>query len=176
MKNAFIFLLSFLFLETQFVYATSLPSGENIISGDISISSSQNSMTIIQSSEQSIIEWTSFDIGAQNTVTFNQPSINASALNRVVSGNPTTLAGALNANGKVFVVNENGVYFTPTATINAHSFAASTLSLSNENFLNNIFSFNSSNQSSLQSIINKGSITTLDGGFTALLGLSLIHI
>ena len=79
-------------------------------------------------------------------------------------------AGTLNANGKVFVVNENGVYFTPTATINAHSFAASTLSLSNDNFLNNIFSFSSSNQSSLQSIMNKGSITTLDGGFTALLG------
>ena len=170
MKNAFIFLLTFLFLETQFVYASSFPSGENIISGDISVSSSQNSMTITQSSEQSIIEWTSFDIGAQNSVTFNQPSVNASALNRVVSGNPTTLAGALNANGKVFVVNENGVYFTPTATINAHSFAASTLALSNDNFLNNIFSFSSSNQSSLQSIINKGSITTLDGGFTALLG------
>ncbi len=86
MKNAFIFLLTFLFLETQFVYAASLPSGENVVSGDISISSSQNSMTITQSSEQSIIEWTSFDIGAQNSVTFNQPSINASALNRVVSG------------------------------------------------------------------------------------------
>ena len=82
MKNTFIFLLTFLFLETQFVYASSLPSGENIISGDISVSSSQNSMTITQSSEQSIIEWTSFDIGAQNTVTFNQPSVNASALNK----------------------------------------------------------------------------------------------
>ena len=171
MKNAFIFLLTFLFIETQFVYATSLPSGENVISGDISISSSQNSMTITQSSEQSIIEWTSFDIGAQNSVTFNQPSINASALNRVVSGNPTTLAGALNANGKVFVVNENGVYFTPTSTINAHSFAASTLALSNDDFLNNKFLFKADNVNNIfSSIIHKGSITTLDGGFTALLG------
>ena len=171
MKNAFIFLLTFLFLETQFVYAASLPSGENVISGDISISSSQNSMTITQSSEQSIIEWTSFDIGAQNSVTFNQPSINASALNRVVSGNPTTLAGALNANGKVFVVNENGVYFTPTSTINAHSFAASTLALSNDDFLNNKFLFKADNVNNIfSSIIHKGSITTLDGGFTALLG------
>ena len=171
MKNAFIFLLTFLFLETQFVYAASLPSGENVVSGDISISSSQNSMTITQSSEQSIIEWTSFDIGAQNSVTFNQPSINASALNRVVSGNPTTLAGALNANGKVFVVNENGVYFTPTATINAHSFAASTLALSNDDFLNNKFLFKADNVNNIfSSIIHKGSITTLDGGFTALLG------
>ncbi len=171
MRNAFIFLLTFLFLETQFVYAASLPSGENIISGDISVSSSQNSMTITQSSEQSIIEWTSFDIGAQNSVTFNQPSVNASALNRVVSGNPTTLAGVLNANGKVFVVNENGVYFTPTATINAHSFAASTLALSNDDFLNNRFLFKADNVNNIfSSIIHKGSITTLDGGFTALLG------
>ena len=80
----------------------------------------------------------SFNIGENNTVTFNQPSSSSSALNRVVSGNPTTLAGSLNANGKVYVVNENGVYFTPTSTINAHSFAASTLALSYDNFLNNI--------------------------------------
>ena len=147
-----------------------LPGGNATIAGDITITSNDQSMTIQQQSDQAIIEWNSFNIGENNTVTFNQPSSSSSALNRVVSGNPTTLAGSLNANGKVYVVNENGVYFTPTATINAHSFAASTLALSNDNFLNNIFSFTSSNQSSLQSIINKGSITTLDGGFTALLG------
>ena len=147
-----------------------LPGGNATIAGDITITSNDQSMTIQQQSDQAIIEWNSFNIGENNTVTFNQPSSSSSALNRVVSGNPTTLAGSLNANGKVYVVNENGVYFTPTSIINAHSFAASTLALSNDNFLNNIFSFTSSNQSSLQSIINKGSITTLDGGFTALLG------
>ncbi len=147
-----------------------LPGGNATIAGDITITSNDQSMTIQQQSDQAIIEWNSFNIGENNTVTFDQPSSSSSALNRVVSGNPTTLAGSLNANGKVYVVNENGVYFTPTSTINAHSFAASTLALSNDNFLNNIFSFTSSNQSSLQSIINKGSITTLDGGFTALLG------
>ena len=147
-----------------------LPSGNSTITGDISISSYTQTMTIDQQSNHAIIEWNSFNIGENNTVTFQQPSSSSSALNRVVSGNPTTLAGVLNANGKVLVVNENGVYFTPTATINAHSFAASTLALSNDNFLNNIFSFTSSNQSSLQSVINKGLITTLDGGFTALLG------
>ena len=147
-----------------------LPSGNATIAGDITITSNDQSMTIQQQSDQAIIEWNSFNIGENNNVTFNQPSSSSSALNRVISGNPTTLAGSLNANGKVYVVNENGVYFTPTSTINAHSFAASTLALSNDNFLNNIFSFSSSNQSSLKSVINKGSITTLDGGFTALLG------
>ena len=125
-----------------------LPSGNTTITGDISITSDTQTMTIDQQSNQAIIEWNSFNIGENNTVTFQQPSSSSSTLNRVISGNPTTLAGTLNANGKVFVVNENGVYFTPTATINAHSFAASTLSLSNDNFLNNIFSFSSSSQSS----------------------------
>ena len=129
-----------------------LPSGNTTITGDISITSDTQTMTIDQQSNQAIIEWNSFNIGENNTVTFQQPSSSSSTLNRVISGNPTTLAGALNANGKVFVVNENGVYFTPTSTIIAHSFAASTLSLSNDNFLNNIFSFSSSSQSSLQSL------------------------
>jgi len=165
-----VFVITFLVLFYSCLAWAELPNGNVTIAGDISISSDTQTMTIDQQSDQAIIEWNSFNIGENNTVTFQQPSSSASALNRVISGNPTTLAGALNANGKVFVVNENGVYFTPTSTINAHSFAASTLSLSNDNFLNNIFSFNSSNQSSLQSVINKGSITTLDGGFTALLG------
>ena len=149
------------FFYSCFVWAE-LPSGNTTITGDISISSDTQTMTIDQQSDQAIIEWNSFNIGENNTVTFQQPSSSSSTLNRVISGNPTTLAGSLSANGKVFVVNENGVYFTPTSTINTHSFAASTLSLSNDNFLNNIFSFSSSNQSLLQSVINKGLITTLE--------------
>ena len=139
-----VFVITFLVLFYSSLLWAELPNGNTTITGDISISSDTQTMTIHQQSNQAIIEWNSFNIGENNTVTFQQPSSSSSTLNRVISGNPTTLAGSLNANGKVFVVNENGVYFTPTSTINAHSFAASTLSLSNDNFLNNIFSFNSS--------------------------------
>ena len=132
-----IFVITFLVLFYSCLAWAELPNGNVTIAGDISISSDTQTMTIDQQSDQAIIEWNSFNIGENNTVTFQQPSSSASALNRVISGNPTTLAGALNANGKVFVVNENGVYFTPTSTINAHSFAASTLALSNDDFLNN---------------------------------------
>ena len=147
-----------------------LPSGSTTISGDVSLTTDDQTLTIQQQSDQAIIEWNSFNIGENNTVTFNQPSAAASALNRVISGNPTTLAGVLNANGKVFVVNENGVYFTPTSIINAHSFAASTLALSNDDFLNNKLLFKLDDVDNIfSSIVHKGSITTLDGGFTALL-------
>ena len=167
----FFFILISILLLTNLSYTNELPSDPTSLSGEVAISSTDTSMTVVQNSNQAIIEWNSFNIGENNTVTFNQPSTNASALNRVISGNPTTLAGVLNANGKVFVVNENGVYFTPTATINAHSFAASTLALSNDDFLNNTLLFKADNLDNIfSSIIHQGSITTLDGGFTALLG------
>lgn len=108
-------------IVTVSLMAEGLPNGETVVSGVISISQNEQSMTIDQSSNQAIIEWNSFDIGQNNSVTFQQPSISSSALNRVMSGNPTTLAGTLNANGNVYVVNENGVYFTSTSSITANS-------------------------------------------------------
>ncbi len=165
-----VFVIILFFFYSLHLFAE-LPSGSTTISGDVSLTTDDQTLTIQQQSDQAIIEWNSFNIGENNTVTFNQPSAAASALNRVISGNPTTLAGVLNANGKVFVVNENGIYFTPTSTINAHSFAASTLALSNDDFLNNKLLFKLDDVDNIfSSIVHKGSITTLDGGFTALLG------
>ncbi len=165
-----VFVIILFFFYSLHLFAE-LPSGSTTISGDVSLTADDQTLTIQQQSDQAIIEWNSFNIGENNTVTFNQPSAAASALNRVISGNPTTLAGVLNANGKVFVVNENGVYFTPTSTINAHSFAASTLALSNDDFLSNKLLFKLDDVDNIfSSIVHKGSITTLDGGFTALLG------
>ena len=171
MKILFYYFLIFLFFFQYSVKAGDLPSGDNVVSGSVNISTQDTSMIINQSTDKAIIDWQSFDIGQNNSVTFNQPSINAGALNRVISGDPTTLAGSLSANGNVFVINENGVYFTTTATISANSFAASTLALSNDDYLQNKLQFYSDQLSeSLASVINKGFITTLDGGFTALLG------
>ena len=98
----FLILISILLL-TNFSHTNELPSNPTSLSGEIAISSSDTSMTVHQNSNKAIIEWNSFNIGENNTVTFNQPSTNASALNRVISGNPTTLAGVLNANGKLTI-------------------------------------------------------------------------
>ena len=117
----FLIIIATLLNTTVSVMAEVLPNGETVDSGVISISQNEQSMIINQSSNHAIIEWNSFDIGQNNSVVFQQPSISSSALNRVMSGNPTNLAGTLGANGNVFVVNENGVYFTSTAIISANS-------------------------------------------------------
>ena len=44
-----------------------LPSGKNVISGEVSVSSSESLMTIDQNTDQAIIEWNSFNIGQNNS-------------------------------------------------------------------------------------------------------------
>jgi 5,10-methylene-tetrahydrofolate dehydrogenase/methenyl tetrahydrofolate cyclohydrolase len=59
----------------------------------------------------------------------------------VVGNSASEIYGALNANGQVFLVNPNGILFAPGASVNVGGLAASSLNISNENFLvgNNVF-------------------------------------
>ena len=45
-----------------------LPSGSTTISGDVSLTTDDQTLTIQQQSDQAIIEWNSFNIGENNTV------------------------------------------------------------------------------------------------------------
>jgi filamentous hemagglutinin family protein len=78
-------------------------------------------MTINQNQARAIIDWSSFNIGSAATVTVSQPSATAILLNRVVAGaatqGPSTLAGTLQANGRVFVLDPNGVLVNGTARV-----------------------------------------------------------
>jgi filamentous hemagglutinin family protein len=108
--------------------------------------------------------WQSFSIGAGHTVNFVQPSSSAVALNRVLGSDVSVIQGALNANGQVFLINPNGVLFTPTAQVNVGGIVASTLNLSNEDFLAGRYRFSGD---STASVINQGNIQTAPGGTAA---------
>jgi hypothetical protein len=85
-----------------------------------------------------------------------------------VIGNETSvILGALNANGQVFIVNSAGVLFGKNAQVNVGGLVASTLDISNANFMagNYTFSGNSS-----ASVVNQGRIHAHGGGYVALLG------
>ena len=43
--------------------------------------------------------------------TFVQPSSSSVALNRVISSNPSQIAGRIDANGQVILINQSGVIF-----------------------------------------------------------------
>lgn len=101
-----------------------------------------NTMTIQQASERAILNWQSFDVGANHSVVFQQPSATAAVLNRVHGLDPSVIAGALRANGQVYLINQNGIVFDQGAQVSVGALLASTLNLRDDAFLNGILSAN----------------------------------
>ena len=142
-----------------------LPNGGQVVSGRADISTAGNQMTINQSSPQLIANWQSFNIGEQASVWFNQPDAGSSALNRIADQNPTEILGSLSANGQVMLVNPSGILFGKTARVDVGGLVASTLNISNSDYLSGKYVF--VNGGGAGKISNEGSITAASGGVVA---------
>ncbi len=117
------------------------PSGSQVISGQVTIDNSIAGITKITNSPSAIIHWQNFNINKNEITQFIQQNAKSSVLNRIVSGNPTEILGQLISNGKVFLINPNGVVFGAGASVDTQGLIASTLDLSNNDFKNNNFHF-----------------------------------
>ncbi len=106
--------------------ANAMPQGGDVRSGAAEIHQDGNHMTIDQSTNRVAIDWKSFGIGAGESVRFNQPGLDAIALNRVTGNLASVIDGALMANGHIFLVNPNGVMFSKGAQIDVGGLVAST--------------------------------------------------
>nr|WP_321457985.1 MBG domain-containing protein [uncultured Cohaesibacter sp.] len=154
------------------VAGDSLPTGASVASGSVGISSTSSNMTITQGTSNAIVNWNSFSIGKNNAVTFVQPDAASSILNRVTGNTSSTIAGTLSANGQVYLVNPNGIAITPTGSVKVGGgFVASTLDISDEDYLSGNLVF--SGDGSSASVSNEGVITIGRGGYAALLGGSV---
>ncbi|NTY34983.1 two-partner secretion domain-containing protein [Burkholderia diffusa] len=149
--------------------AYALPTGGEIMSGqaDIAKSADNKTMSINQHTDKLITNWQDFSVGSGERVSFRQPTNQSIALNRVVGANGSQIHGQLDANGRVFLVNPNGVMFGAGAQVNVGGLVASTQNLSDADFLAGRYRFAGT---SGQSVENAGTITAADGGSVALLG------
>ncbi|WP_051516968.1 filamentous hemagglutinin N-terminal domain-containing protein [Herbaspirillum sp. RV1423] len=148
--------------------ANALPTNGQITAGSGSISQSGNAMTVNQSTDRMAATWNTFNIGSNASVNFVQPSSSSVALNRVTSGDASQIFGQLNANGQVYLINPSGILFGQGASVNVGGLVASTLNMSDANFMTgkNVFELEGANGS----VVNRGNITAADGGYVALLG------
>ncbi|WP_182336257.1 MBG domain-containing protein [Stenotrophomonas acidaminiphila] len=151
------------------VMAQSLPGGGSIASGSGQIGApGGNQLIINQASDKLAINWQSFNIGAGQKVTFNQPGANSIALNRVLGVDGSVIMGQLDANGRVFLVNPNGILFGASAQVNVGGLVASTLGISDADFVAGNYRFKGDGSNA--AVINHGSLNTSAGGTIALLG------
>jgi filamentous hemagglutinin family protein len=109
--------------------ANMLPQGGVVSRGSASINTSTTAagnalMTVNQTSNRAVIDWNSFNVGASAKVQFNQPGSNSVVLNQILGNNASQIYGQISANGQVFLSNPNGVYFSPTASVNVGALVA----------------------------------------------------
>jgi filamentous hemagglutinin family protein len=98
-------------------------------------------VNIQQTQQQAMLEWNTFNIGRQTTLRFGYldasgnpipDSVSVSnriAFNRITdpSGNPSQILGNIEAQGQVYVINQNGIIFGGASEVNTGSLTASAL-------------------------------------------------
>ena len=151
--------------------ALALPEGGTVAAGSATVSApTATSMRIDQGTDRLIMDWTRFNIAATESVRFQQPSAASIALNRVAGQEPTSIYGSLSANGQIFLINPSGILFGSSSRVDVAALTASTLAMTNPDFLNGKYRFTQDPSAANAAVINQGVITAGPGGYVALLG------
>ncbi len=139
------------------------PTGGSITAGSGEIINNGPRTDIQQGTRRLDIDWQSFSTQPHESVNFQQPDRLSTAINRVVGGVPSELRGALNANGRVFILNESGITFYGTSQVNVGALLATTA--------RNVFEAPEGfrfEDGAAASVINHGNIQVSPGGFAVL--------
>ena len=160
-----------LVLSSVTLTAWANPQGGQVVAGKGSISNPNGNTTVItQNSNKLIINWSSFNITNGQSVQFKQPSISASALNRIFDQDPTQIFGSLTSNGQVFLLNPNGIIFGRTASVNTGALFATSLGISDSDFMAGKLDFSAPAGEDGGAIVNHGLLQAAAGGSVSLMG------
>ena len=134
------------------------PTGMTVVSGSATppqLNGSQ--LNVTTTSPVAFLNWSSFNIQAGETTTFNQPTANSVVINQIGGANPSQIFGNLNANGTVILANANGFYFGPNSMISVGgSFIATTAPLTPDFGAGTAWHF--TGMPPLKSIVNYGQV------------------
>jgi len=102
---------------------------------------SGNNVTVKQNDSQALLHWKTFNVGRNTTLNFDQSAGGADAgkwiaLNKVTGADaaPSQILGSINAQGQVYVLNQNGIIFGGASQINTRTLVASSLPI-NDNLV-----------------------------------------
>jgi len=141
--------------------ASANPTGQNVTVGTATFDTVGSTLTVTNA-PGAIIHWDDFSIAAGETTIFNQQNALSTVLNRVIGVNPSSILGALQSNGKVFLINPNGILFGQSAQVDVGGLVASTLEISDLDFTNGFLNFTAG--ANAGSVENQGTITAASGG------------
>ncbi|MEW6076391.1 MAG: MBG domain-containing protein [Thermodesulfobacteriota bacterium] len=154
-------LVTFFLLVCLPPFVLANPENGRTVAGRASIHQQPGLTTVNQISDRAVINWQRFSIDSGEVTRFNQPSPRSAVLNRVTGALSSDINGNLQANGRVFLINPNGVVVGPEGRIQTGGFTASTLDLPDASFMQGgdlLFSGGSAG-----GVVNLGSIAAENG-------------
>jgi filamentous hemagglutinin family protein len=137
------------------------PTGLTVASGSATAQANGSQLTI-NTSQNAVLNWSSFNIAAGEQTTFNQPSATSIVVNRITDQNPSQIYGSLQANGIVVLLNSSGFYFGPNSFVSAAGLTISTANCLPPQNAGGAWTFNG--PPPLASIVNYGQIKIGNGG------------
>ncbi|WP_070247805.1 beta strand repeat-containing protein, partial [Duganella phyllosphaerae] len=137
------------------------PVAPQVVNGQATFNQQGNLFTITNT-PNTIINWQSFSVNAGEITRFVQQNAGSSVLNRITGQDPSKILGSLQSNGKVLLINPNGVLFGRDARVDVAGLVASSLALSNQDFLAGKMNFKAGD--TVGAVINQGAINAGSGG------------
>ncbi len=138
------------------------PTGMTVHGGSATATTAGSQFTITTGSQNTLLDWQSFNIAAGETTIFQEPSTTSIVWNQINNANPSQIYGSLQANGLVVLVNSSGFYFGPNSYIKAAGLVVSTANCLPPQNSGGSWEFNG--PPPLASIVNYGQIKIGNGG------------
>jgi filamentous hemagglutinin family protein len=145
------------------------PTGGQIVAGQAAIAQDAARTVVTQDSQRAVVDWQRFDVGRDHTVRFQQPNAQAWTLNRVRTPDPSQIAGRIQANGGVAIVNPSGILFAEGAQVDVGALIASAPGITTENFMAGRMRFDQAARPGAR-VENRGRITVREQGLAVLAG------
>ena len=142
--------------------ATANPTGMTVHGGSATATSSGSQLTVTTTSQNTFLNWQSFNIAAGETTIFQEPSTTSIVWNQINNANPSQIYGSLQANGIVVLLNSSGFYFGPNSFVSAAGLVVSTANCVPPQNSGGGWEFNG--PPPLASIVNYGQIKIGNGG------------
>ena len=137
------------------------PQAPQVVSGQATFATNGGTLTITNT-PGAIINWQSFGINRGELTRFVQQNAASAVLNRVTGADPSSILGALQSNGRVFLINPNGIVFGRGSQVDVAGLVVSSLKLSDQDFLAGRLRFGETPGAG--AVRNEGNIRTAAGG------------
>lgn len=138
-----------------------LPTGGVVVGGQVSIVQNGTTLNIHQTSGQALVNFSTFNVGSAALVDIRQPGAASALLARVTGNDPSQIHGQIKANGSLWLINPAGIMVGQGARIDVGGFVASTLSVSDSDFLAGRMTFTSAGHAG--TVSNAGAINAAAG-------------